>query len=194
MSAQSTEISAETDSLTGACTLLKYFEDYNMLLPAGPRLDTRMQRIRGVQVRAPQRIAARSTACVSPVEEQASLWRLARPDDEDESSSHASCSSDQHRSMNVSWNRLERMWNYDEKSIDIETLMATSPIASASQASAVEEKPPPTVPPQPGGPNKGGDGGKSPDYYANVGDAIRTLRDDIPRLFERDINCESHPH
>lgn len=29
---------------------------------------------------------------------------------------------------------------------------------------------------------------KSPDYYANVGDAIRTLRDDIPSLFERDLN------
>jgi hypothetical protein len=30
---------------------------------------------------------------------------------------------------------------------------------------------------------------KSPDYYANVGDAIRTLREDIPLLFERDLNC-----
>jgi hypothetical protein len=31
---------------------------------------------------------------------------------------------------------------------------------------------------------------RSPDYYANVGDAIRTLREDIPLLFERDLNCE----
>ena len=31
---------------------------------------------------------------------------------------------------------------------------------------------------------------KSPDYYANVGDAIRTLRDDIPSLFEKDLNCK----
>jgi len=33
---------------------------------------------------------------------------------------------------------------------------------------------------------------KSPDYYANVGDAIRTLREDIPLLFERELNCEHH--
>jgi hypothetical protein len=31
---------------------------------------------------------------------------------------------------------------------------------------------------------------KSPDYYANVGDAIRTLREDIPLLFAKDLNCE----
>jgi len=28
------------------------------------------------------------------------------------------------------------------------------------------------------------------DYYANVGDAIRTLREDIPLLFNKDLNCE----
>jgi hypothetical protein len=33
---------------------------------------------------------------------------------------------------------------------------------------------------------------KSPDYYANVGDAIRTLREDIPLLFERELNCAHH--
>lgn len=31
---------------------------------------------------------------------------------------------------------------------------------------------------------------RSPDYYANVGDAIRTLREDIPQLFDRELNCE----
>jgi hypothetical protein len=31
---------------------------------------------------------------------------------------------------------------------------------------------------------------KCPDYYANVGDAIRTLREDVPALFERELNCE----
>lgn len=31
---------------------------------------------------------------------------------------------------------------------------------------------------------------KSPDYYANVGDAIRALREDIPHLFERELDCE----
>jgi hypothetical protein len=29
------------------------------------------------------------------------------------------------------------------------------------------------------------------DFYANVGDAIRTLRDDIPDLFGEDLNCAS---
>lgn len=31
---------------------------------------------------------------------------------------------------------------------------------------------------------------KTPDYFANVGDAIRNLRDDIPLLFQRDLNYE----
>ena len=45
---------------------------------------------------------------------------------------------------------------------------------------------------------------KHPDYYANVGDAIRTLREDIPQLFVKDLNCTfvhllffhffTHPH
>ncbi len=30
---------------------------------------------------------------------------------------------------------------------------------------------------------------RTPDYFANVGDAIRTLREDIPSLFYRDLNC-----
>ncbi|KAF8072764.1 hypothetical protein HT031_000424 [Scenedesmus sp. PABB004] len=44
---------------------------------------------------------------------------------------------------------------------------------------SVDDKPPtPTRSPQE----------KSPDYYANVGDAIRTLREDVPALFERELN------
>lgn len=31
---------------------------------------------------------------------------------------------------------------------------------------------------------------KSSDYFANVGDAIRTLREDIPMLFQKDLNYE----
>lgn len=31
---------------------------------------------------------------------------------------------------------------------------------------------------------------RSPDYFANVGDAIRTLREDIPALFDRELNCK----
>jgi hypothetical protein len=30
----------------------------------------------------------------------------------------------------------------------------------------------------------------SGDFYANLGDCIRTLRDDIPDLFNHDLNCE----
>jgi hypothetical protein len=32
---------------------------------------------------------------------------------------------------------------------------------------------------------------KHPDFYANVGYAIRALREDIPMLFIRDLNCAS---
>lgn len=31
---------------------------------------------------------------------------------------------------------------------------------------------------------------KHPDYYANVGDAIRTLREDLPQLFYKDLNYD----
>lgn len=31
---------------------------------------------------------------------------------------------------------------------------------------------------------------RSPDFYANLGDVIRTLREDIPELFERELNCK----
>lgn len=34
---------------------------------------------------------------------------------------------------------------------------------------------------------------KRQDYYANVGDAIRTLREEIPLLFFRDLTCEACP-
>jgi len=42
----------------------------------------------------------------------------------------------------------------------------------------------------------GGSGGDNEerhkqDFFANLGDAIRTLREDIPDLFSRDLNCES---
>jgi hypothetical protein len=31
---------------------------------------------------------------------------------------------------------------------------------------------------------------KHDDYYANVGDAIRTLREETPTLFQKDLTCE----
>ena len=37
-------------------------------------------------------------------------------------------------------------------------------------------------------------GGKDDDFYANVGYAIRTLRDEIPQLFYQDFTCESWLH
>ena len=36
----------------------------------------------------------------------------------------------------------------------------------------------------------GGSGDRDPDFFANVGDAIRTLREDYPLLFAKDLNCE----
>lgn len=48
---------------------------------------------------------------------------------------------------------------------------------------SVDDKPKTTPPTK-------GPGEKSPDYYANVGDAIRTLREDVPRLFEQDLNYD----
>ena len=33
-------------------------------------------------------------------------------------------------------------------------------------------------------------GDKDPEFYANVGSAIRTLRDEIPTLFQKDLTCE----
>jgi hypothetical protein len=53
---------------------------------------------------------------------------------------------------------------------------------------SVDDKPRTSLPPPQKG--SGGGGDKSPDYYANVGDAIRTLREDIPLLFKQDLNCE----
>eukprot|EP00983_Pelagomonas_calceolata_P114116 1160061-Pelagomonas_calceolata.AAC.1 len=38
-----------------------------------------------------------------------------------------------------------------------------------------------------GGP---GNGGNQNEFFANLGDALRTLRDDIPDLFNHDLNCE----
>ncbi len=35
----------------------------------------------------------------------------------------------------------------------------------------------------------GGNGGKDEDFYVNAGVAIRTLRDDIPNLFQEDLDC-----
>ena len=41
--------------------------------------------------------------------------------------------------------------------------------------------------------NAGPGGSKDDDFYANVGNAIRTLRAEIPRLFQQDFTCEFTP-
>ena len=51
------------------------------------------------------------------------------------------------------------------------------------------------VPPRPAscsGNSKGSGGNnrRHPDFYANVGTAIRTLREEIPLLFQRDLTCK----
>ena len=47
-----------------------------------------------------------------------------------------------------------------------------------------------TAPPKTPG-SAGPGGGKDDDFYANVGFAIRTLREEIPQLFYQDFTCES---
>lgn len=44
----------------------------------------------------------------------------------------------------------------------------------------------------PPGPPKSKD--KKEDFYANVGDAIRTLREDVPTCLKDDINCTFNLH
>jgi hypothetical protein len=58
--------------------------------------------------------------------------------------------------------------------------LGSAPLLPAYLAVSLEEKPPAYKE-------------RAPDFYANVGDAIRTLRDDIPLLFERELNCERAP-
>ncbi|KAG1674930.1 hypothetical protein FOA52_014723 [Chlamydomonas sp. UWO 241] len=64
-----------------------------------------------------------------------------------------------------------------------------TPLSATASTPTGRVRDPPTQPssfsPQPGG---GGD--KDKDYYANVGDAIRALRADIPNLFKKDLNYE----
>jgi hypothetical protein len=50
-------------------------------------------------------------------------------------------------------------------------------LVSLSEKPPTEEKPPLSAE-------------KSSDYYANVGDVIRALREDIPLLFQKDLNCK----
>jgi hypothetical protein len=53
-------------------------------------------------------------------------------------------------------------------------------LPAAYLANAIEEKPQRTKEER-----------EKNEYFANVGDAIRTLREDIPSLFNRDLNCRS---
>ena len=58
-----------------------------------------------------------------------------------------------------------------------------------NQSLAVQLK---SAPPR--NPKKGDSGGqKDGDFYANVGNAIRTLRLEIPMLFQEDFTCEASP-
>jgi len=55
-----------------------------------------------------------------------------------------------------------------------------------NQSLAVQLKSAPPRNPKSGGPG----GQKDGDFYANVGNAIRTLRAEIPMLFQQDFTCE----
>lgn len=74
---------------------------------------------------------------------------------------------------------------------------AASDTASDSGLGVQVNEPPPRRPQQQaeqlGAPSSGGGGGPDPDqqdFFANVGDAIRTLREDYPLLFVKNLNCE----
>ena len=146
--------------------------------------------IRGHNRGASSQLVARSASCLSPVQAE-EAWRITPQSHEaNMATSSSSASTSRPSNMHRLDIQLERIW---AESISLEALMAsTSSSLPLASPPAVEEKPPPSVPPQSEGPKGGGDGGRSPDYFANVGDAIRTLRDDIPKLFEKDLNCESH--
>lgn len=75
----------------------------------------------------------------------------------------------------------------------------SAPAAADADSLKVQlNEPPPRPPPQlqqGGGDSSSGPGGSGrdpdqQDFFANVGDAIRTLREDYPLLFVKDLNCE----
>lgn len=131
--------------------------------------------------RAPCRMASRTSA--------ATLESLSVADRSNEGSAQpvdpcSSCSTSSSSSSS---------WSYR---MAYERLYQLSPVLSSAQDSfteqlwsnglflvSVDDKPKTTPP-------TNGSGEKSPDYYANVGDAIRTLREDIPSMFQQDLNCE----
>ena len=47
-----------------------------------------------------------------------------------------------------------------------------------------------STPPPRSSQSPGGGNGKNDEFYANVGNAIRTLREEIPLLFQQDFTCE----
>lgn len=47
-----------------------------------------------------------------------------------------------------------------------------------------------STPPPRSSQTPGGGNGKNDDFYANVGNAIRTLREEIPLLFQQDFTCK----
>lgn len=58
-----------------------------------------------------------------------------------------------------------------------------------NQSLAVQLKSAPPRSPKSDGPG----GQKDGEFYANVGNAIRTLRQEIPTLFQQDFTCEAPP-
>jgi hypothetical protein len=62
--------------------------------------------------------------------------------------------------------------------------LAAAPLASSLTQLGVRLNEPPSKPPQQEERDK--------EFFANVGDAIRSLREDYPLLFVKDLNCETH--
>ena len=90
--------------------------------------------------------------------------------------------------------RLEQMYEAGLQSLDgvhapthLRNLQQLYSVWNQSLAVQLKSAPPRN-------PKKGDNGGqKDGDFYANVGNAIRTLRLEIPMLFQQDFTCEPTP-
>lgn len=66
-------------------------------------------------------------------------------------------------------------------------LLPSSLALAVRQLDVHLNEPPQPLPPQAPPPQQNDE---EKDFFANVGDAIRTLREDYPLLFVKDLNCE----
>lgn len=85
---------------------------------------------------------------------------------------------------------LEHLWQLTHPSDHLELFDTASSTLESSLSATVQLGPPSARSLGIFGSCPGG-GDKDPDFYANVGSAIRTLREEIPALFQADLTCKS---